>query len=105
MRWESLTSTASCGLHFLGQNTCLVISVRGEAREEKYSIVTSCLCRGFIPADEAVFLGEVLQFGQLGAHAMTPLITLVGQKNDRKGIPIAEGHLTERQGAVLEMDR
>lgn len=42
-------------------------------------MVTSYLGRGFVPADEAVLSGEVLQFGQLGAQTVTLLVTLVGQ--------------------------
>ncbi|KAF0021364.1 hypothetical protein F2P81_026383 [Scophthalmus maximus] len=40
---------------------------------------SSHLGRGFKPADESVVPGEVLQFGQFGAEAVTPLVTLVGQ--------------------------
>jgi len=41
--------------------------------------VMSYLGGGFVPAHEAVLPGELLQFGQLGAQAGTPLVALVGQ--------------------------
>lgn len=54
-----------------------------------------CLGRGLVPADKSVLSREVLQFGQLGAQTVTPLITLVGQQNSGDCPPIAQGDLTE----------
>lgn len=65
---------------------------------QKQKIISSCLGRGFIPVDKSVLFGEVLQFGQLGAQTMTPLVTFVGQQNSWNWPPIAEGNLMNPGG-------
>lgn len=56
--------------------------------------VSSCLGRGFVPVDEPILSGEVLQFGQLWAESMIALIALVGQQHSGDCPPVAEGDLT-----------
>lgn len=45
----------------------------------KQTTTTSYLGGGFVPAHEPVLPGEGLQFGQLGAQTVLPLVALVGQ--------------------------
>lgn len=60
----------------------------------------SCLGGGLVPADEALVSGEVVQFGQFGAQAVTLVVALVGQENSWNGPPITQRDLTRhRRGA------
>lgn len=59
----------------------------------KAKTVSSCLGRGFVPADEPILSGEGLQFGQLWTQSMVALIALVGQQHGGDCPPVAEGDL------------
>lgn len=73
-----------------------------DSRSKKQKIITSCLGRGFIPVDKSILFGEVLQFRQLGAQTMTPLVTFVGQQNGWNWPPIAEGNLMNPRGRRIK---
>lgn len=69
------------------------VQKHGTERRTQKTIVP-CLGRGLVPADKSVLSWEVLQFGQLGAQTLTPLITLVGQQNSGDCSPVVQGDLT-----------